>query len=121
MEINMKTTLILSALGALSLASTTSFAQNYVSAYGNAQRITSATAPYGNAHPTINAAASARGRFTASDFGFSEHGPRERLHAPGRVPYGGSRHADYGAFGYGNGYLPDNYATYCGQFPKCPS
>jgi hypothetical protein len=123
MEINMKTTLILSALGALSFASTTSFAQDYVSAYGNAQRTTSATAPYGNAHPTINAAAPVLGRFTASDFGFSEHGrPRERLHAPSRVPYGGyggySRYADYGAFGYAYGYLPDNYATYCGQFPK---
>ena len=56
----MKTTFILSALGALSFASTTSFAQDYVtysSAYGNAQRTISATAPYGNAHPTINAAA----------------------------------------------------------------
>ena len=119
----MKTTLILSALGALSIASTTSFAQDYISAYGNAQRTTSATAPYGNAHPTINAAAPVRGRFTASDFGFSEHGrPRERLHAPSNVPHGGyggySRDADYGVFGYGYGYLPDNYATYCGQFPK---
>jgi hypothetical protein len=60
MEINMKTTLILSALGALSFASTTSFAQDYVthsSAYRNTQRTISATAPYGNAHPTIIAAA----------------------------------------------------------------
>jgi hypothetical protein len=99
----------------------------YSGAYGNAQRTTSATAPYGNAHPTINSTAPVLGRFAASDFGFSEHGrPRERLHAPGRVPDGGyggySRYADYGAFGYGYGYgygyLPDNYATYCGQFPK---
>jgi hypothetical protein len=51
-----------------------------VSAYGNARRTTSATAPYGNAHPTINAAAPVLGRFTATDFGFSEHGRPRRCH-----------------------------------------
>jgi hypothetical protein len=88
MEINMKTTLILSVLAAMSVASTTSFAQDYVTysnAYGNAQRTTSATAPYGNAHPTINAVAPALSRFTASEFGFSRRGPQpKRSHTPGR-------------------------------------
>jgi hypothetical protein len=56
----MKTTPILTALAALSVASTTSFAQDYVT-HGNTQRTTIATAPYGNAHPTINAVAPALG------------------------------------------------------------
>ena len=84
----MKRNLILSVLGALTVASTTSFAQDYVTysnAYGNAQRTASATAPYGNAHPTINAVAPALSRFTASDFGFSRRGPQpKRSHTPGR-------------------------------------
>jgi hypothetical protein len=44
----MKTTLILSVLAAMCVASTTSFAQDYVTysnAYGNAQRTISSTAP----------------------------------------------------------------------------
>jgi hypothetical protein len=87
MEINMKTTLILSVLAAMSVASTTSFAQDYVTysnAYRNAQRTISATAPYGNAHPTINAVAPALSRFTASDLGFSRRGQPERSHTPSR-------------------------------------
>ena len=84
----MKSTLILSVLAAMSVASTTSFAIDYVTypnAYGNAQRTTSATAPYGNAHPTINAVAPALSRFTSSDFGFSRRGPQpKRPHTPGR-------------------------------------
>ena len=119
----MKRNLILSVLGALTVASTTSFAQDsvtYSSAYGNAQRTTIVTAPYGNAHPTINRVAPALSRFTASDFGFSPHGrQRERLHAADRVASGGyGRYADYGANGYGDSYLPNNYASYCGQLPK---
>jgi hypothetical protein len=81
----MKTTLILTAFTAvLSVASTQSFAQNFVN-YPSA---------YGNSHPTIIARAPTPvggtrvtppvGRFTASDFGFQAAPRPERLHSPGR-------------------------------------
>jgi hypothetical protein len=85
-EIEMKTTLILAALAAaLSVASTQSFAQNFVN-YSSA---------YGNSHPTIIArtptpvggsrVAPTAGRLTTSDFGYQAAPQRpERLHSPGR-------------------------------------
>jgi hypothetical protein len=84
----MKATLILSALTALSAAATTSFARDHVlysSAYASAQRTISATAPFGNAHPTINIVAPAGSRLTVSDFDLPKYAPQpERLHSPGR-------------------------------------
>jgi hypothetical protein len=84
-ETNMKTTLILAALAAaLSVASTQSFAQNFVN-YASA---------FGNSHPTIivrtptpvggSRVAPPAGRFTASDFGYQAAPRPERLHSPGR-------------------------------------
>ena len=74
METKMKTTLILSALvAAMAVASTASFAQNYVTW----------SSAYGNSHPTITVAPTV-GRITASDFG-SATAPRMRhSHTPGR-------------------------------------
>jgi hypothetical protein len=85
MEIEMKTTLTLAALtAALSVASTQSFAQNFVN-YSSA---------YGNSHPTIIArtptlvggskVAPTVSRFTGSDFGYQAVPRPERLHSPGR-------------------------------------
>jgi hypothetical protein len=84
-ETKMKTTLILAAFAtALSVASTQSFAQNFVSYAG----------AFGNSHPTIIArmptpvagskVAPTVGRFTASDFGYQAAPRPERLHSPGR-------------------------------------
>jgi hypothetical protein len=84
-ETKMKTTLILAAFtAALSIASTQSFAQNFVN-YPSA---------FGNSHPTIIArmptpvggskVAPTVGRFTASDFGYQAASRPERLHSPGR-------------------------------------
>jgi hypothetical protein len=84
-ETKMKTTLILAALSAaLSVASTQSFAQNFVnypSAYGNSQPTIIARTPTpvrgSRVAPTV-------GRFTASDFGYQASPRPERLHSPGR-------------------------------------
>jgi hypothetical protein len=81
----MKSTLILAALAAaLSVASTQSFAQNFVNYAG----------AFGNSHPTIIARTPTPvggskvtppvGRFTASDFGYQAAARPERLHTPGR-------------------------------------
>jgi hypothetical protein len=85
METQMKTTLILAAFpAALVIASTQSFAQNFVNYAG----------AFGNSHPTIIARAPTPvggsrvaptvGRFTASDFGYQAPPRPERLHSPGR-------------------------------------
>jgi hypothetical protein len=74
MEITMKPTLILSTLAVLSIVSSTSFAQNFVT-YSSA---------FGNAHPTINTMAPVISRFTASDFGSQRVPQPQRVHSPGR-------------------------------------
>jgi hypothetical protein len=84
-ETKMKTTLFLAAFtAALSVATTQSFAQNFVNY----------PSPYGNSHPTIIArtptsvggskVTASAGRFTASDFGYQAAPRPERLHSPGR-------------------------------------
>jgi hypothetical protein len=75
METKMKATLILSTLvTALSVISTASFAQNYVT-YSSA---------FGNSHPTIRVATPATSRFTASDYAQHSTQQPQRLHTPGR-------------------------------------
>jgi hypothetical protein len=57
----MKTALTLSTLAVLSVISTASFAQNFVTY----------SAAYGNANATVATVAPAVGRFTAADWGYA--------------------------------------------------